>query len=191
MNEKHKEVTEETSDNSEQVSEFTKLLTETCPILWRVPEGRFSAEKPYIGKGWQKIVFDLSVAIEAELRSCQEIFPLEQLPYVVQVKEKFGGLRFYLSTVPAPISKSVENLICQAEKESYRTCEECGEPGQARNTWPDLPEVHFGWIRTLCETHWYEEAEERAKRGSFNKDVRRWYFERMKVKKQARKKKNR
>lgn len=190
MNEKLKEVTEETLDKPERVSEFAKLLTKTCPILWRVPEGQTSAEKPYVGKGWQKIVLDLSVAIEAEIMSCREIIPLDKFPYVSQVKEKFGGLRFYVSSIPAPISESVSELIRKAENDSYHTCDKCGEPGKARSHWPDLPEVHFGWIRTLCEPHWYEEAEERAKRGSSNKDIRRWYFERMKAKKQARRKKN-
>ena len=58
----------------------------------------------------------------------------------VQVKEKFGGLRFYTN-----YSDNVVNaLISMAESMSYRTCEVCGTPGKSR---------HGGWIRTLCDEH--------------------------------------
>ena len=63
-----------------------------------------------------------------------------KVPVASQVKEKFGGLRFY---VQAATDKAY-NYITFAESMSYRTCEECGAPGK---TYTD------GWHATLCEAH--------------------------------------
>ena len=60
-------------------------------------------------------------------------------PKASQVKEKYGGLRFYMTCG----TDEIFDLIEKAEALSYKTCEECGEPGEERNT---------GWIRTLCDT---------------------------------------
>ena len=62
---------------------------------------------------------------------------------VQQVKEKFGGLRFYVGA----LNDRQWDLIRAAMEESYKICDVCGEPGEQRN----LP-----WIRTLCDKH-YEE----------------------------------
>lgn len=59
-------------------------------------------------------------------------------PKASQVKEKFGGLRFYMTCGTGEIF----DLIDGAEALSYETCEECGSPGESRDT---------GWIRTLCD----------------------------------------
>ena len=50
-------------------------------------------------------------------------------PRASQVKEKFGGLRFYMTTG----SREIRDLIGKAEKLSFQTCEECGEPGKGRS----------------------------------------------------------
>jgi hypothetical protein len=63
-----------------------------------------------------------------------------KVPVAVQVKEKFGGLRFY---VQAATDKHYQ-YISFAESMSYHTCEECGAPGK---TYTD------GWHRTLCDIH--------------------------------------
>jgi hypothetical protein len=63
-----------------------------------------------------------------------------KVPVAVQVKEKFGGLRFY---VQAATDKHW-SYINFAESMSYRTCEECGAPGK---TYTD------GWHTTLCDVH--------------------------------------
>jgi hypothetical protein len=55
----------------------------------------------------------------------------------VQVKEKFGGLRFYVTGG----GEYVDGLIAMAEDVSYMTCESCGNPGKPNDG---------GWIRTLC-----------------------------------------
>ena len=63
-----------------------------------------------------------------------------KVPVASQVKEKFGGLRFY---VQAATDKHY-SYITFAESMSYRTCEECGAPGK---TYTD------GWHRTMCDIH--------------------------------------
>jgi hypothetical protein len=71
---------------------------------------------------------------------------------VNQVKEKFGGLRFY---VGGPGNDSLNDIIRAAEAESFHTCEQCGESGCS---WKDGEVVYkaitksdAGWLRTLCE----------------------------------------
>jgi hypothetical protein len=63
-----------------------------------------------------------------------------KVPVAVQVKEKFGGLRFYVQAA----TKEHYNYISFAESMSYRTCESCGADGK---TYTD------GWHRTLCDIH--------------------------------------
>jgi hypothetical protein len=63
-----------------------------------------------------------------------------KVPVASQVKEKFGGLRFYVNGA----TDKHWNYISIAENFSYRTCEECGSPGK---TYTD------GWHRTLCDIH--------------------------------------
>jgi hypothetical protein len=60
---------------------------------------------------------------------------------VAQVKEKFGGLRVYLSTAEPAAAHAAINA---AEERALRTCEECGAPGRLREG---------GWVKTLCDEH--------------------------------------
>jgi hypothetical protein len=59
---------------------------------------------------------------------------------VQQIKEKFGGLRFYYDGGNDEIS----GMVRMAELWAGRTCETCGNKGERRSG---------GWIRTLCDTH--------------------------------------
>jgi hypothetical protein len=67
---------------------------------------------------------------------------------ISQVKEKFGGLRFYIGSG----TEEIFERIIQAEKESYSICEICGEPGESRRV--------NGWYYTLCDTHHQEKIKE-------------------------------
>lgn len=67
---------------------------------------------------------------------------------VVQVKEKFGELRFYYCLPPGVSKEAGEellNAVCAAEVASRSTCELCGQPGKTRN--------NRSWLRTLCDLH--------------------------------------
>ena len=61
----------------------------------------------------------------------------------VQVKEKFGTLRFYYDGG----DHVTQGIVMMAESLSAVTCEQCGAPGQ-----PDTR----GWVKTLCDKHQYE-----------------------------------
>jgi hypothetical protein len=74
-----------------------------------------------------------------------------------QVKEKFGGLRFYINAG----SDEIHERIIQAEKESYKVCEKCGEDGEIR--------TDIGWYSTLCDTH-YKKSKNSRTRVSFDYD---------------------
>jgi hypothetical protein len=63
-----------------------------------------------------------------------------KVPVASQIKEKFGGLRFYVERA----TEEHYNYISFAESMSYRICEECGAPGKLHTD---------GWHRTLCEHH--------------------------------------
>lgn len=88
------------------------------------------------GDGWFAIVWRLCELLEplvAELER-ETGRPFQ----VVQVKEKFGGLCFYVNHCNAAIDKAID----VAEQESLHTCEACGLPGSSRGE---------DWIRTLCD----------------------------------------
>ncbi len=65
---------------------------------------------------------------------------IDLLPIIAQVKEKFGGLRFYVHGG----SEEIRNYIDFAEYMSENVCERCGQPGEPRND---------GWVKTLCDFH--------------------------------------
>ena len=58
----------------------------------------------------------------------------------VQIKEKFGTLRFYTNGG----NEQIYGMIRMAESMSAVTCEECGAPGHTHGG---------GWVRTLCDVH--------------------------------------
>lgn len=63
-----------------------------------------------------------------------------ELPTLVQIKEKFGSLRFYYDGGNA----TIENYVTFAEYMSRNTCEVCGAPGESHND---------GWVKVLCDKH--------------------------------------
>lgn len=63
---------------------------------------------------------------------------------ICQIKEKFGGLRFYISSGSDEIYKVIKIF----EELSYKVCENCGKPGKPRDD--------IGWLLTLCDKHYIE-----------------------------------
>jgi hypothetical protein len=60
---------------------------------------------------------------------------------VLQIKEKFGGLRFYVSGA----NSEALDLINRAEEMSETICEYCGKPGKIKSV--------RGWYKCVCEDH--------------------------------------
>ena len=64
---------------------------------------------------------------------------------ICQIKEKFGGLRFYINSA----SDEVFEAINEAEEKSYKVCEVTGGPGELR--------TDIGWYRTLSDEIYKQE----------------------------------
>ena len=122
-------------------AENTQTLFQMFPRLYR-GHAKARTESP-MGRGfecedgWFGLIRDLSAAIE---RACDEAGV--PVPEAVQVKEKLGGLRFYLDRRDVPIAKAIR----RAEEASYKICEECGREGT-------LSVTSRGWYRTVCAEH--------------------------------------
>ena len=82
------------------------------------------------GDGWKDLILGLCIAIEPLCGPKAE---------VAQVKEKFGGLRFYMDGVTEEVFK----LINEAESKSFEICEECGKTGRLRD--------ERYWVYTACD----------------------------------------
>jgi hypothetical protein len=106
---------------------WEKEIEERLDPEWRKPINLPNAIS--VGEGWKTIVCDL-------------IDRLDQIgvPYkILQVKEKFGTLRFYVDKEgeAGGFSEAIE----KAMKASAITCEDCGARGKLRGD---------AWVRTLC-----------------------------------------
>lgn len=88
--------------------------------------------------GWFRIIYELSAKLETLIKR----LPAKARDgyYAAQVKEKFGGLRFYMNAETEEMSR----VIREAEARSTVICEMCGLPGRLRSR---------GWLKTLCEEH--------------------------------------
>jgi hypothetical protein len=88
--------------------------------------------------GWFPLIWDLSEKLEAEILKLPE--NKREHCCASQVKEKFGGLRFYMTTE----TEKMDRDISEAVGKSFKTCEVCGLRGRERDG---------GWILTLCDKH--------------------------------------
>ena|ERR1700686_4797620 len=82
-----------------------------------------------VGHGWSGLVnraYDWLAENKPDIR-------------VVQVKEKFGGLRIYVSEAGARFA------LDELETESFTVCEDCGKPGS-------LATIGHCWLVTVCDT---------------------------------------
>ena len=86
-----------------------------------------------VGVGWRLILLELHAHLT-------QIVPDYR---IAQVKEKFGGLRYYIGSIPEGVFRESYDLIDEAEQRSYETCEWCGKPGREN--------IKRGWVKTLCD----------------------------------------
>ena len=119
--------------------EFEEKLIETFPKLYKDMYGdirktcmAFGIE---CGPGWFDLIWELSEKMEPLLVGDDET------TCVAQVKEKYGGLRFYMSHY---YNKTIGELEYEYEEKSYKICESCGKEGTPSKN---------GWIKTLCKEH--------------------------------------
>lgn len=95
-----------------------------------------------VGEGWLPV-------IDQGCRAMETVERLYGVSVIAQqVKQKFGGLRFYYlldSDLPdEKASKMVRRIVRAMENECSETCERCGEK-------PATTKGSKGWIVCLCD----------------------------------------
>jgi len=87
-------------------------------------------------KGWYNLIDDCLNDIQKYLGIYKPEFRKDFK--ILQIKEKWGGLRIYVSTS----DDKIDDIISYYEAKAEMTCEMCGEDGKLRTN---------GWFKTLCD----------------------------------------
>ena len=124
-----------------QYEEFEKQMIEAYPKMFAEPYGGFA-----VGPGWWPILESLCSQIQHHIDWKNKQSEVVAQVTVNQIKEKFGGLRFYYSGG----DDAIDGMVRMAESWAACSCETCGTPGERREG---------GWIRTLCNAHETERKE--------------------------------
>lgn len=105
-----------------------------------------------VGPGWKPILESLDFMFDRVTNDVGVGLDLK----ILQVKEKFGGLRVYISLdlgtsgcTDAHLDtarKRIQDLALFAEGVSFNTCEVCGRAGNAAPG-------GVGWVKTMCKEH--------------------------------------
>lgn len=119
-------------------AELTEKLNNSYPEIFG--EGEYFA----CNDGWYDLINGLCDEI---MQFCKRFN--QEPPKTSQVKEKFGGLRFYVWSAP----QEVMDIIDKYELRSQYTCELCGEAGRIHSI--------YGWYTCFCDRHYAEELERR------------------------------
>lgn len=114
---------------------FAKRMEEKYPKMFAQPYGGFA-----VGDGWYPIIESLCGNIQHYLNWKNKESEVVPQVVVAQIKEKFGGLRFYYDGG----DDRVIGMVQMAEAWADNSCETCGAPGTSGGK---------GWIKTLCPTH--------------------------------------
>ena len=88
------------------------------------------------GPGWNEII----------IRCNRKLEMLDPDYKILQIKEKFGTLRYYYQSdvKTVAVKEAMDRYVRQAELESAKTCELCGEEGYISNR-------KMGWMKTRCD----------------------------------------
>jgi hypothetical protein len=131
----------------EKYEEFEKRMEEKYPAMFSKPYGGFA-----VGEGWWPIIESLCANIQSHTdwwNKNRETRPVVEQVVVAQIKEKFGGLRFYYEGG----DDKIRGMVRMAEAWADAVCEDCGTPATKKTT---------GWIRNVCDKH-FEEYEAKRK----------------------------
>jgi len=122
----------------------TKKLLETFPDLFKHRDNLQASLMAFgfeFSDGWYDLIYNLCNDINEYYKKAPCYGGhIPETFYVIQAKEKFGGLRFYITMAP----KEVHDMIHKAEDDSYKICEYCGKKGTLRRKLP--------WWQTLCKS---------------------------------------
>lgn len=128
--------------------EYNKWLCSKYP--WLCPYNVITGSLPkdydyeytwldFIPEGWRN---------NFGLKLCEEIQSLlieanfENKYKIIQIKEKYGSLRWYSEEVPISINKRYDDLIDKYEDLSKKICIFCGQPANLKLD---------GWVIPLCD----------------------------------------
>ena len=121
-----------------EYEEFVKSMETKYPKMFAEPYGGIAVDK-----GWWPILQALCANIQHHIdwwNKHRDARPVVEQVTVNQIKEKFGGLRFYYSGG----DDAVAGMVRMAEAWADKACETCGSPGTSGGR---------GWIKTLCPVH--------------------------------------
>lgn len=138
------------------------IIDTLCGLLYsdyRQAKDRYESIKEYYENGgrYPWVGGKEITAEEVEERRLAMVEAENTVPVASQIKEKFGGLRFYVNGA----TDKHWNYIHFAESMSYKICEECGKPG---TYYP------FGWHHVACDEHASDEDKANLKEHQ-NEDV--------------------
>jgi hypothetical protein len=122
----------QTSMTQQEMDHYLESIGGLIEVRWQEPHIITSSMFMDIGEGWYPLVQNL----------INDLIVMDWDKQICQIKEKFGGLRFYINGGHEDLHKRIRN----AEELSYTICEMTGQPGELRR---DL-----GWWQTLCETEY-------------------------------------
>jgi hypothetical protein len=128
----------------EKYDSFAKRMEEQFPKMFANPYGGFAVDE-----GWWPILEALCGQIQHHIDWKNKQSEVVPQVTVAQIKEKFGGLRFYYNGG----DEYIQGLVSMAESWAGHSCETCGAPGEQGGS---------GWIKTLCPTHREEREAARA-----------------------------
>lgn len=140
-----RDVFSDQADHWKVIEEEWQLILDRYPLLFTGPNIGLSC-----GPGWWVALEEAFAEITGILNTYQGL-----VFNAVQIKEKFGGLRFYYdvkrskgSTITddlhAEIMEKIYAVVQAAEVKAANACEVCGQPGTRRDS---------DWIKTLCDKH--------------------------------------
>ena len=119
--------------------------------------------------GWfpllDKLCSDLTKLIEESgLPEEDKAIPVDQ------VKEKFGGLRYYLGSVHEDLFDKAYELVSKAERDSFSICETCSAPGVLRSG---------NWLKVRCDKCQDEYEQEAMRIRKKQIEIRSQFMERL------------
>lgn len=125
---------------------FEKHMTERFPKMFANPYGGFAC-----GEGWWPILEKLCSNIQHHIDWKNKQSKVVPQVTVAQIKEKFGGLRFYYDGG----DDHINGMVRMAEAWADATCEDCGAPATKQTS---------GWIKNVCDKHFDEREALRKER---------------------------
>ena len=135
-------------ENLEEIKQRNKELLEKYPWLYPVSEYTGKPLENYdysftwmddIPLGWN-IAFGKQMV--EELGALLEKYNYQDEYSICQIKEKFGGLRWYDNGFPTEGYEEYKEWLDKYEELSFKTCIDCGKPAKYFTR---------GWITPICE----------------------------------------